>query len=90
MKVIIEDSALFAKMVAKELADQLQKQNFLDTGVRKQENQTTKFLSTKEAAQKLGVHVNSIRAWAKSNQLESVRFGNRIFIKFKETTDGFS
>lgn len=88
MKIFIEDSALFARQVAKELVNQLKTEEFLETGARRKERHSIEFLSTKDAALRLGVHVNTIRSWAKSNQIESVRYGNRILIKLKTTTDG--
>lgn len=49
----------------------------------------TEFMTTQEAAQKLGFHVKSIQNMVKNNTLSGVRFGRAWLVSRKSVQDYF-
>ena len=45
------------------------------------EDESEEVLSRREAAQRAGVHYNTIKSWEKSGRLPSTRIGKRVWVK---------
>ena len=50
----------------------------------KNEDTSFELITTQEASKLYKVHLNTIRNWVKTGELQSERLGNKIFIKIKK------